>query len=276
MRTIDELIESSEQVLRDACVLAGGWNIEPLFSGGHDSLVATHIAAQHPRFAGRVHHIDTGIGAAYTRRFVESVCDAQGWELVVHKSNRSYEWFISRFGFPGPGFHALVYRYLKERCADKLSAKRKSKSVFVNGARSQESTRRMGHCGDIVVRDRNRKQIWTAVCHDWSKAEQQLYMDEFGLPTNKLKIAVGMSGECFCGAFAQPGEIDLIRQHAPDVAKEIDRLALIARGCGTHDQWGTRPPKDCKLNLAETGPMCSSCDQRAMASGIVLLDGSVK
>ena len=52
-----------------------------MFSGGHDSLVAAHLAAQHPRFTACV-HIDTGIGIEQTREFVHETCHRQGWPLV--------------------------------------------------------------------------------------------------------------------------------------------------------------------------------------------------
>jgi hypothetical protein len=93
-------------------------------------------------------------------------------------------------------------------------------------------------------------------------------MDEMGLPTNKLKVALGMSGECFCGAFAQPGELDLIRKYAPDVAVEIERLAAVAKECGSPCQWGTRPAG--RLKVSTTGPMCSSCDQKMMARQMLI------
>jgi hypothetical protein len=109
-----------------------------------------------------------------------------------------------------------------------------------------------------------KNRVWTAPCHDWSKAEQQIYMNEFGLPVNRMKIAVGLSGECFCGAFASPGELDALRQHAPDVAAEIDRLAIVAKESGKPCVWGQRPISG---EVAQTGPMCSSCDQRAAAAG---------
>ena len=133
----------------------------------------------------------------------------------------------------------------------------------------------MGHVAPVKIGEMNsgkvvnKKRVWTAPCHDWSKAEQQHYMDEMGLPINRLKVAIGMSGECFCGAFAQPGEIDLIRQHCPDVAQEIERLQEIAKECGKPCIWGVRPAKPEKI--AQTGPMCSSCDQRLAASGVEFL-----
>lgn len=95
-------------------------------------------------------------------------------------------------------------------------------------------------------------------------------MHDHGLPVNKLKVALGMSGECFCGAFAQPGELDLIRRYAPDVAKEIDRLSIIAKQNDRPCEWGTRPTE--KVCVMKTGPLCSGCDRRAEASGLIVIE----
>lgn len=252
----------------------------PLLSGGHDSICACHVASRHPRFgkSREVFHIDTGIGAKATRAHVEAVCREFNWKLTVLKSPDTYEMFVRDRGFPGPGRHHWVYARLKERCIRTLVKRRRV--VLVTGCRSQESARRMGHVeplkigelrtpkvGKLYVRDKNR--FWSAPCHDWSAEEQQAYMEHFDLPKNPLKLALGMSGECACGSFAAPGEIERRRQHAPDVVAEIDRLTVIARECGKHAVWGTRPDKKKGVQAVQSGPLCSSCDYRAAAAGVV-------
>lgn len=274
MRTADELTESAMRVL-DKAYCSGAYTMAPLFSGGHDSLCACHLASQHRAFCGIVHHIDTGIGSKYTRDFVERVAAKQGWTLKVWKSAVSYEWCVATHGFPGPAGHQFIYNRLKDRCLYKITAGRRAfrnAAMLVNGSRSSESIRRMGHVEPVQFGEqdgiRNRNRVWTAPCHDWSKAEQMLYMDEFGLPINRIKVLVGLSGECFCGAFASPGERETIREHVPDVSTEIDRLTLIAKQCGKPCKWGQRPPG--LVTVAETGPLCHGCDQRAASTGLVI------
>lgn len=286
-RTPEELEASALSVIDRALALYPKMEMAPLFSGGHDSTAACFIASRHPAFPGKVHHIDTGIGAKAARAHVEAVCLEFGWELVVHKSQRkgdTYEGMVRRDGFPGPASHKWTYIRLKERSVVRLC---KGKRVaLVTGARSAESTRRMGHTepvkaglvrmkkGKRIVESKNR--VWTAPCHDWTDEEQWLFMDHHGLPRNPLKEKLGMSGECFCGAFARPNEIELIRAHAPDVAAEIDRLARIAKRLKKHHVWGTRPDRKKGLALVPTGPMCSGCDRRAAAAGVIfgsLFDG---
>ena len=271
----------------DAARKVGG-PVIPLFSGGHDSTCACHIASKHPTWRGAVHHIDTGIGAAATRRHVEAVCEELGWDLKVYRSPNDYQRYVRLNGFPGPGAHSLVYAHLKERCVRMMTRAaglgRHGKAYLVTGARAAESTRRMGavapyQVGEYVTRrvrvvERrvwvNRNRVWVSPCHDWTTGEQVAYMRYFGLPENPVKIALGMSGECFCGAFAAPGELDRIRHHCPDVAAEIDRLAGVARAAGKPCVWGTRPTGQTGIVAAKAGPLCSGCDMRAAAAGIAI------
>jgi CHAP domain len=86
-----------------------------MFSGGHDSLVAANLAAQHPSFTGCV-HIDTGVGIEETREFVHETCHREGWPLVELVTPPSvYEELVLTYGFPGYGMHSGVYQRLKER-----------------------------------------------------------------------------------------------------------------------------------------------------------------
>lgn len=278
MRDAEQLFEIATAVLNQGLIASGGAMV-PLFSGGHDSLCATFLASQSRWFDGNVYHIDTGIGSQYTRRFVEETCDKMGWNLRVFKSPATYEIFIRKLGFPGPGAHRFTYNLLKDRCVSRIM--RGGPKALITGCRAGESVRRMGHVEPVKVGEVSKKsgkksrrnRVWTSPCHDWSSSEQAVFMDYFGLPRNRLKTVLGMSGECFCGAFAAPGEREAIREHAPDVDAEITRLEAIARECGTPCIWGIRPHSQ-GSEVALTGPMCSSCDRRASAAGIIVVDTS--
>jgi 3'-phosphoadenosine 5'-phosphosulfate sulfotransferase (PAPS reductase)/FAD synthetase len=277
-REPDELQASGLAVIDRAMLYSS--TMAPLFSGGHDSFCACHIASKHPKFRGEVYHIDTGIGAKATRAFVDQVCRDQGWRLRVYRSPSTYERFVRERGFPGPGMHGRAYTRLKDRCVRMIvkgaAARHNMRRALITGCRSQESTRRMGHVEPVKIGERSKatgelkeqNRCWVAPCHDWSAEDQHRYMDWHDLPRNPLKLALGMSGECFCGAFAEPGERAKIDRHCPEVGVEIDRLAVIARECGMHDRWGTRPDKG--IVVAETGPLCTSCDRRATFAGIIV------
>jgi 3'-phosphoadenosine 5'-phosphosulfate sulfotransferase (PAPS reductase)/FAD synthetase len=292
MRSPEELLESGLQVIERAFRETRAWKMIPLFSGGHDSYCACYIASQHPMFKGVVYHIDTGIGSLKTKQFVERVCREERWELRVYKASsynlkNSYEFIIRMIGFPGPAQHLACYIRLKERCINYMARnirRDKRKYVLVTGMRSQESKRRAVYenvafrVGTVSKKDptkvRQLNYVWTSPCHDWSASEQRSFMDSYGLLLNPIKISpLGMSGECFCGAFATPQEYELIKEYCPDVATEIERLASIARECGKNDKWGYAARRELKtIKVSPTGPMCSSCDRRSRQSGIVIRD----
>lgn len=290
MRTPDELLASALAVIDKAFKTPAKYGIKhryprqmvPLFSGGHDSTCACHVASFHWRFSGEVHHINTGIGSKRTLHHVRETAVELGWKLKEYRSPETYEKFVRERGFPGPGRHQWVYIRLKERCVRMMT--KGDRVALITGCRSQESTRRMGHVEPVKVgewvtdkRTGEKKHVllnrtWVAPCHDWSSEEQATYMDEHDIPKNPVKIALGMSGECFCGAFASPGEYERIKHYCPDVAAEIDRLAEIARECGKPCVWGTRPDQSKGVVVAESGPLCSTCDLRAHAAGVVFED----
>ncbi|MBX9583427.1 MAG: hypothetical protein K2X87_24260 [Gemmataceae bacterium] len=90
-----------------------------LFSGGHDSLCAAHVASRTPRFDGCV-HVDTSTGVPQTLEFVRATCRAHGWPLREYRPPMSYEDIVLRWGFPGPAGHPMMYGRLKERCLRQL------------------------------------------------------------------------------------------------------------------------------------------------------------
>jgi 3'-phosphoadenosine 5'-phosphosulfate sulfotransferase (PAPS reductase)/FAD synthetase len=281
------LLDHSNDVINEAFE-RGAEVMAPLFSSGHDSLTAVFLASLHPKFDGTVYHIDTGIGARASRDFAHETAHEYGWTLAVLKSKDTYEQFIRDRGFPGPGRHMFAYNRLKERCVQEiLRMHGKAKVALITGCRSQESVRRMGNVEPLKIGDTvygsgqplfnippkviNKRRYWTAPCHAFSESDQVSVMDGNDLPRNPIKMSpLGMSGECFCGAFARVDELTMIRRYAPDVATEIDRLSVIAKQCGKHDVWGTRPDKAKGTVTAQTGPLCNSCDARAMSAGLFI------
>lgn len=56
-----------------------------MFSGGHDSLVSSHIVSAIPQFQG-ILHIDTGVGIPDTQHYVVEVCDRYNWPLQIYRA----------------------------------------------------------------------------------------------------------------------------------------------------------------------------------------------
>lgn len=278
------LLDKSLDVIDEAVGICRYARIAPLFSGGHDSYCACFVASQHRKFDGNVYHINTGIGSKATRDFVEQVCKDEGWKLNILKSPNTYEDRIRESGFPGPAMHSYTYHALKERCVNMITKIGKSHhpTILVTGARAAESRRRMGHVVPVRVgevyqnsngRASARHRIWTAPCYDWSSEDQHDFMNLHQMPRNPVKQSIlGMSGECFCGAFARPNEIDMIREVVPDVAAEIDRLQIVAQECGhPPDRCVYGGPRNKGEQILETGPLCTSCDNKARQAGLNII-----
>lgn len=217
--------------------------------------------------AQEVVHINTGIGIEETRVFVRETCRHFHWPLrELHPPEWTYEYMVTRKGFPGPGSHRYCYSWLKERAIRVLirSVKnnRRERVGLIAGVRQQESVRRMGYVKPVAVLG---AQVWIANIFQFGPLDKAAYIQKHNLTVNPVTKILGMSGECLCGAFAEPGELEeKIRPAFPKAAAEIDRLADKAFRNGKHDVWGTRPPGEKNLDQYDIPfmPMCSGCPHR--------------
>lgn len=252
--------------------------IRVLFSGGGDSMVAAHIAAMHDFFGGCV-FIDTGTALPGVIEHAQEVCAEEGWPLTIIRSPQTYEDMIREHGLPGPGQHPTAYVRLKEKALDahvrtlctkcRLGKRHRKHDdvMWVSGARSAESVRRMGH-GDWVKRDGS--QTWVNPILDWSDEDCETYRKVHGLQKSDVAALVHRSGECQCGTYAAPGEREMLCSLFPEFAEKIAGWETLALESG-HDHaavWGQRPTKHKKQlslipRVGELG--CSDCAGRVAA-----------
>jgi 3'-phosphoadenosine 5'-phosphosulfate sulfotransferase (PAPS reductase)/FAD synthetase len=261
--TLDYKIAEANAILDEAVRQFDPSHMFALFSGGHDSLCASHVASLHPNFSGAA-HINTTIGIEETRQFVRDTCKSLGWRLDEYYPPVSYRDIVRKEGFPGPGAHRFMYIRLKERCLNQLirenKVKRHDRILLVTGVRAQESKRRMGH---VVPINQEGVRVWVAPIINWSSEDKWNYIERYGLKQNPVVNKLCMSGECLCGAFARPGELTEIRESFPDTAAYIEQLQVEAAAAGVHAKWGTRPPGKRKQKSDMTGTMCWSCDAKS-------------
>lgn len=230
-----------------------------LFSGGHDSLVNTHITARHPKFTAVV-HLNTGIGIEETREFVRETCKRYGWPLIERHPPTSYEEIVLKHGLPGPAAHSLMYRRLKERSLRQICREYKSDSplMFTSGVRSQESRRRMGYAKQVR---RDGKTVWVTPILEFSQKDINQYIEDQEIIRNQVVANLHMSGECLCGAFGHPGELEEIAFWYPTVAARIRALEKQCFDRGLPWNWGSKPtavPRKNQMHL----PLCQSCETR--------------
>jgi 3'-phosphoadenosine 5'-phosphosulfate sulfotransferase (PAPS reductase)/FAD synthetase len=265
---LGRLIEQAHQIV--AAALAehlGGRQLVAtcvLFSGGNDSTVLAHL------FRGQATHAlhaNTGIGIEATRQFVRDVCSSWGLPLIERAAPRledSYRAMVLRDGFPGPAKHWKAYQRLKERALDAIrhdlgiAGRRKVAALWLAGRRREESERR----ADVPLAERDGSVVWASPLANWHKLDMNTYRLVFpDVPRNEVSDLLHMSGECLCGAFAKPGELEMIRAWYPDAAADIEALEREVRAAGHPDHlchWGHGlAGRD--LRAAKVGRLCSSC-----------------
>lgn len=233
-----------------------------MFSGGHDSVCATHLAYEYlkDKLPVFVVHINTSVGIQRTRQYVNEMAEQFEWPLKVYKSPMDYRTFVEQFGFPGPSFHNVVYTRLKERAMrlfiKETKTSTRSRIMLLTGSRVFESKRRMGHAQPV---HRDGIQVWTAPIIFWQARQKLDYMAAHGIPHNPVVDLMHMSGECLCGAFARPGELNEWRMWFPDdpAILLIDELQAESAARSKPCRWGERPDApDSTVKL----PMCSHCE----------------
>ena len=263
---VRKLVEQAHLIVDRAWEVHSGGRMKAawcvLFSGGNDSTILTHMMRARVDYAV---HANTTIGIEDTRQFVRDTCQAWGLELLERTAPVSYRDLVLERGFPGPAMHFKMFQRLKERCLHQVRNElignpRRERILFIAGRRRAESQRRK----NISLYETVGSIIWASPIAMWTKEDMVVYRaiatrDDDPVPFNSVSDALGMSGECLCGAFAQRGELDRIRLWYPDTAAEIDQLEADVRAAGIKEpfcRWGHGKGKPTE----KTGPLCASCN----------------
>lgn len=265
--TPEEIVMSAMEQYKPVAVYVG-------FSGGNDSRAVVDWMMNNVDGC-QPFHINTGIGIEQTREYVRDTSSDKKWKLIEIRAKedcgQDYDELCRRHGFPGPDGHQMMYSRLKERGVRKLvrdakeGKSRRAKVLIASGIRHDESVIRMGYAGREV--NTVGGQVWANPLYWWNKADRDVYNANSGVPANPVAKALGMSGECGCGAFAQPGELDRWRKIEPAFGRRIDRLQSEVLARGFTWNWEGRPPKG-GHNANQLGlfqmPMCVGCEKSAI------------
>lgn len=269
---VEKMIGQGRSIVREAIETYKPIAVIAAYSGGNDSIVTTHFAAK--EFDAEPVHFATGIGIKKTLEHAKTACESFGCPLRVEcakvrgkpKKMRDgrpfdvsilpagnwrdgktpFEEYVFNFGFPGIEQHGRMYQRLKEKpmravVADlKRNRKRTDCVLVVSGIRQDESSTRAGYKRAV---QKDASVIWVNPFYWTSAVHFEAYRQEFGLPRNPVKTAVGISGECLCGAYAKPGEKERVRAIEPETAEYLDRLEAIVRDeQGFPWGWEENPP----------------------------------
>lgn len=281
----DDLIALADTILDDA-VRIGRWHmtgrsrnpreitgIVGMYSGGNDSATLAHLMRGRLTHLG---HANTGIGISRTRQFVrETARDYFALPLIEKSAPRiadGYRALVLERGFPGPGQHWKMYQRLKERAFNAMrdelvTSPHRQRVIFVAGRRRDESARR----ADVPELERERSIVWVSPMVLWTKLDVGLYRARFDIPANPVADILHMSGECLCGAFAKPGELEwLVQWFADDegvrlIAELEDLLEGREDIQPERRKWGWgayAKDRDVLVTRAKVGRLCASCPRR--------------
>lgn len=174
----------------------------------------------------------------------------------------------SALGFPGPMQHTRCYVNLKERAIEEMLRQHKgdardSRVLALTGIRRAESKRRRNRA-DITKRG---ALIFANPLIDWTTPDLHRYREKHELPESDVAALLHRSGECNCGAYAAPGEREMLRSLWPDwfeatiapLEREAEEMGLPV--C----KWGAgRDFIDARKahGAAEDEVLCSDCQLR--------------
>lgn len=244
-----------------------------LFSGGSDSTVVAHRCRDHYQ---ELAWIDTGTALPGVEDFVVDFAmfldkplrivrhDFDAYRLVVLGGEDWKGDVWEGLGFPGPANHGTCYNRLKERAIEallrqaKVGHPRSARVMFLTGVRRAESARRAKR------RPVNRKagQVFVNPLIDWTNADMRAYRARYDLPESDVAALLHRSGECNCGAFAAPGDRDLLRSLFPDWwAERMAPLEAEAEARGKEFcRWGETRHRE--PAVADAADLCSDCQLR--------------
>jgi len=198
------------------------------------------------------------------------------------RGKRDYVWR----GFPGPAAHRIMYQRLKEHALYQvrrqfIGAGRRGRAgqiAYVAGTRWSESGRRWRNANEI---DTDGAVVWVSPIVHWTEGHLAEYRERHrctanhehaehrlchpdALPLSEVSEHLHMSGDCLCGAFAHPGELDEIEFFYPEVAARIRALETQTVAAGIPwCKWGAGKAGAARNDAPTNAPgrLCSACTE---------------
>lgn len=248
-----------------------------LFSGGYDSMIATHLVHQLDTKGLPIHvwSINTQLAADGWTEYVSRVAEGQGWTHQIYDNRRGFSQFVKMVAETGcprtKRGHTFVYQKLKERAIEAIHLKYKKtrfdKNLFISGMRRAESNDRASAAE--VDRVGNTNKIFVAPIVHWENDDCDWARVDDRLPDNPFYSTVKGSGDCQCnwGNFITLRELE---RYSPNLAagnvKLLDDLSMNNHGFGwdgrLRDQ-NTLLPETFSGDAELTSPfLCAGCSRK--------------
>lgn len=241
-----------------------------LFSGGKDSMAAYQVCKAQNVKIDYLIHINTRTGIQETTNFVRNFAESEGVTYIEGDAGTKYEDYVLRKGFFGTGSHAhsFAYHLLKQHVlASAIShnirhGRRNRNILLINGARTDESSRRMLGCGSVPIR-KDRTGVWVNVINDWTKDDRDDFLKECKAPVNPVTTKLCRSGECLCGTMQSKQTREEVGYFYPEWEMWMAGLEAKVRKKFPWG-WGENMPKNYALEKAGQlnifdQQLCTSC-----------------
>ena len=270
------MLESSREIINRAIVDYQPYAIVIMFSGGHDSLAAYHIARLLNVPLTHFLHGITGTGIKETTTFARKIGERSGLIYLEANAKNAFEEYVMRKGFFGIGiqahefaYHILKRTHFRHQLSKYIRQGRKGRKILlINGARKQESkNRKLSMINPIKIDGPN---IWVNIINDLLAIERNEFLLDY--ERNPVYDILHRSGECICGTMQNQETRKEVTYWYPYWGGWLDDLEKRACEHGFCWKWGEdlppaiRAQKKFERELSAGQlfmPMCQSCVARS-------------
>lgn len=277
---MDILLQQARAIVEEAIDLYRPSHIISLYSGGYDSLVATHVVSQlRLTLPLYVYSVDTRLSADGWRDYVCTAADSFGWRHDIYdnlKGWNQYVQWVTEYGCPySLAGHKKAYARLKGRAIDAMLKDHKThdrdKVLFISGIRKHESDEREKLQNPIQARPGKASWVYANPLFWWTDEQVLAYRLDNDLPDNPFYETVGGSGDCQCnwGRFIS---LDKLRKYSPELAAgnvaTIDEISMTEHGYGWDGTPEWHKHQMSLLDLADEDEgelrpfLCSGCSRK--------------
>jgi len=197
------------------------------FSGGKDSLVATHYVLselEDVEIDKYVVFVDTTVMLPIAEPFVKDVCSRFGWNLKVLRPKVDFFTQAETKGMPHIHRRWCCYGLKLQPIFDFVRELKPQKGEVV-GLRKDESFRRSQMKLPQVHYDKRRGlNAWFyAPIWDWTEKDILSYIKKHELPMPPW-YKLGIKETCMCGAFSSKKQIMILKALYPDLFEKFVEL----------------------------------------------------
>lgn len=270
---MDNLLHQSQEIIDRAIKDYQPYAVVLMLSGGHDSLLAYHVARALDIPMTHITHGFTRTGVIETTDFARKVGEKSGLCYLEADAGDAYERYVFRKGFYGIGhkahemaYHTLKHQYFRSTLSRYIRQGQRGRNILlINGARKQESQNRKRSM--IVPVRADGPNVWVNIVNDWGALDRNDFLSEY--PRNPVYDILHRSAECLCGTMQSQETRKEVSYWFPYWGKRLYDLEKESCSRGFCWKWGEDLPpaikaekareKQIKAGQLSFMPMCQGC-----------------